>query len=268
LKPVYEWVTVSAVRTVAEQTYLLIFEHPAGVGTIQPGQFCMLSSRPGASNVFLPRPFSYYRAPDSGQAQILFRAVGRATHWLAGLAEGDKLGVFGPLGNPFSLDLRSSRAILVGGGIGVPPLVMLAERLANGPGKPGIDLVYGEVRGSRVVDLTGDLPEGVRLHLCTEDGSVGVKGLVTDVLARLLAGGRTRPAVYTCGPKPMLAAIADLLDPASVSLFEASLEENMACGHGICMGCAVPVNAESEQPVYRLCCADGPVFNGFEVKWR
>jgi len=268
LNPAFEWVPVSRIEEVAEDTFVISYAEPKNATAIQAGQFCMVSSSPGSSDFYLPRPFSYYQVLAPHTIRILFRIFGRATRWMAALKPGDKIGVFGPLGRAFTSRTGAQRAILVAGGIGLPPLVLLAGKLARLDKAPVIDLVYGEVKGARVIDLKGTLPETVRCHIATEDGQIGFKGLVTQVLEKILSGSETPPAVYTCGPKAMMAAVSDILQPEKVELFEASLEENMACGMGICQGCVIPIKAKDGAERYECCCTEGPVFNGFEVKWR
>lgn len=268
MKPVYQRVELAGLRTLALETHELLFEQPELADSIRPGQFCMISPLPGTSNVFLPRPFSYFYT-DAGMVHVLFRTFGRATKWMSRLRSGDSIGVFGPLGNSFELEPGAKHALLAGGGIGIPPLVMLARSLARRGGLESIDLVYGERLGGSAVLLEGIVPGGVRLHMVTEDGSLGEQGLVTGPAGNILGELNGPPAVYTCGPRPMMAALADMLAPGSVSLFQASCEENMACGRGICQGCVIPVLDESAPEGFRYerCCTEGPVFNGFEVKW-
>jgi len=268
LKPVFKWVRVLQISELAERTYILRFEEPESAAVIQPGQFCMISPLPGSANVFLPRPFSYYRVISRSVIEILFRTFGRATRWMANLAPGDEIGVFGPLGNAFNLAPGTGNAVLVGGGIGIPPIVMLAGRFSALGRPPRIDLVYGESTASRVIDLAAVLPPSVRCHLTTEDGSAGLRGLVTAAVELILKDCRDPLAVYTCGPKSMMGALSRMLDSSRVALFEASCEENMACGMGICQGCVIPVRAGEDTVRYLRCCTEGPVFNGFEVQWR
>ncbi|MEA2062991.1 MAG: hypothetical protein U9P14_04785 [Gemmatimonadota bacterium] len=268
--PVFQNVVVSGIVEVARATFVLSFEEPESAAAIEPGRFCMISPEPHESDVFLPRPFSYYRVIDGRTVQVLFRVFGRATRWMAGLKPDDRIGVFGPLGNTFTLPVepRAGRVVLVAGGVGLPPLVMLAGRLAAMENPPEIDLVYGERAGADVVDLGSVLPGGVRLHLCTEDGSAGTQALATDLFRSVILAHDENPlAVYTCGPTLMMASLADCVSAPSVVLFEASTEEHMACGKGICKGCAVPLSTGDDSFTYRYCCTDGPVFNAFEVKW-
>lgn len=268
MKPEFEWVEVAGVRGLAEDTWVLDYHRPAEAESVRPGQFCMIRPMPGTSDVFLPRPFSYYNATDEGRVEILFRTFGRATRWMASLAEGDRIGVFGPLGNTFDFPESADRAILVAGGIGLPPMEFLARRLARLRGGLRVDLIYGEVQGSRVVDMAGTLPDGVELHLATEDGAAGHRGLVTDIFVPLLAACDEPPAVYCCGPNAMMAVLANMVSPRKVELFQASMEEHMACGKGICQGCVIPLEGEGDEDFqYVRCCTEGPVFNGFEVAW-
>jgi len=252
---------------VAEHTFVIAFKEPKSAAAIEPGQFCMISPRPGSSNVYLPRPFSYSRVTADDTIEILFRTFGRATRWMASLAPGDRIGVFGPLGNTFNQRPDVERVILAGGGIGIPPIVLLAESLSRLANRPQIDLIYGEAHGSRVVGLAKMIPSQAHCHITTEDGKIGVKGLVTEELSRILDTCKTPPAVYTCGPRAMIAAVAGMLTPGKVALFETSCEENMACGRGICQGCVIPLKGEKDASRYVCCCTEGPVFNGFEVKW-
>jgi dihydroorotate dehydrogenase electron transfer subunit len=257
-------VEVTGVTQLAEDTYVLGYERPDTAPEIRPGQFCMVSPAPGMSNIFLPRPFSYYRTDRRGRIEILFRTFGKATRWMAGLRPGSTIGEFGPLGNAFTPPQAARHAILVGGGIGLPPMAMLAGELA-GRGCD-VDLIYGELTGARVVDLSGTLPAGVRVHVATEDGVVGHRGLVTEIFAPLFSKCTEPPAVYSCGPNQMMAALASQVSPKKVELFQTSCEEYMACGKGICQGCVIPV-WNGDETVYMRCCTEGPVFNGFEVAW-
>ena len=264
MKPGFEWVEVTGIEQLAEDTYVLGYNRPDTAEVIRAGQFCMISPRPGTSSVFLPRPFSYYRTDGDGGIEILFRTFGKATRWMAGLRPGESIGEFGPLGNSFTYPATARRAILVGGGIGLPPMVMLAGELAARGLE--VELIYGELTGARLVELSGILPSGVNVHIATEDGQAGHRGLVTEIFAPMFSKCDNPPAVYSCGPNQMMAALAAMISPERVELFQASCEEYMACGRGICQGCVIPV-WNGDETVYLRCCTEGPVFNGFEVAW-
>ncbi len=265
MKPSFEWVRVKAVERLADKTYLLGYERPDSARSAAPGQFCMISPPEGKSSFFLPRPFSYFRTDGRARVDILFRTFGKATRLMASLRPGERIGEFGPLGNSFTMPGRAEHAILLGGGIGLPPMAMLAGRLA-GAGVARIDLIYGELEGARVVKLAATLPENVRLHVATEDGVVGHRGRVTEIFAPMFAKCDRPPAVYACGPNPMMAAVASMITPEAVEFYQASCEQYMACGRGICQGCVIPV-WNGDETVYMRCCTEGPVFNGFEVAW-
>jgi len=268
LIPVFEWVEVSKIRQVAGQTFVLSFKEPKSAKALNPGQFCMISPPPGTSNVYLPRPFSYYRVDDGENIQILFRTFGRATRWMAHLVPGNRIGVFGPLGTSFTVKPGIKRVILVAGGIGLPPLVLLSHKLVRLDDPPQVDLIYGERESSKVVDLSPAVPETVGCHICSEDGRIGFKGQTTELFEKIFSNCESPPAVYTCGPRPMMAALAGMIAPDEVSLFEVSMEENMACGMGICQGCVIAVKGQKEELRYVRCCTEGPVMDGFEVKWE
>jgi dihydroorotate dehydrogenase electron transfer subunit len=225
-----------------------------------PGQFAMLS--PGAlggaprTDPLLPRPMAVFREHE-GEIEILYRRTGRGTALLADARPGERLRVVGPLGRPFAPPPDGERALLVGGGTGIASLYELARRLA---GRTAVLL------GARsAVDLMGraDFEAlGVPLHLATEDGSAGARGLATELLERELARGGAA-CVYACGPTAMMRRAAELAAARGAAVF-VSLENHMACGFGVCLGCAVPVR----QGGFALVCCDGPVFAAGDVAWE
>lgn len=239
-----------------------------GFEGFEPGQFAMLS--PGAVggalrfDPLLPRPMAIYRA-SSGSAgaevEILYKVSGRGTALLAQARPGEQIRFVGPLGRPFP-DLRSDRvALLVGGGTGVASLYELAVR--------GARLRAGTVRvllGAKSArDLMGHADFSslaVAVDVSTEDGSLGERGLVTEPLARWLAD---EPAsdVYACGPTAMMRAAAALALRFGRRCF-VSLENPMACGFGVCLGCAAP----RRDGGFALVCRDGPVFDATIVDWE
>jgi dihydroorotate dehydrogenase electron transfer subunit len=240
--------------------------------------------RPGwVEDPFLPRAMSIYRLsvlpPDrdaGGEGhpvvEILYKVVGKGTRCLARLDPEHEVNVLGPLGNAFALPAGLELAVLVAGGIGVPPIAALASHLSE-DGRL-------QVAGCRLqVFLGGKTQEdilcvkdfeeaGAAVHITTEDGSVGTCGLITDLLRPfLLSPPASRLAIYACGPSGMLAAVAGLAEELDLPC-QASVEANMACGFGACMGCAVEVNTEESGRQYRLVCADGPVLDAREIIWR
>jgi NAD(P)H-flavin reductase len=214
---------------------------------------------------FVPRAFSFLGAAD-GQLSFMFEDVGPGTRRLAELAAGDELWITGPLGEGFELPSDRRRAILAGGGVGIPPLaawssVLLAHDLAprivlgfrDEPHAAGAK-VFGAVAGGE------DAAGGPSLAIATDDGSVGYHGIVTDLLAAELERD-DHALVYACGPPRMLEAVRALCDARGVPA-QLALEAGMACGFGACFGCVVPVRAGG----YLRVCVDGPVLDAARLE--
>lgn len=221
-----------------------------------PGQFVHVKC--GHSRL-LRRPISVC-ACSSGEPGDLLRLVfevrGEGTAWLARRRPNDKVDLLGLLGNGFSMDPKG-RYLLVGGGIGVPPLLGCAQYAPH-----GCDAVLGFRDGAHAL-LTDEFQARCsHVALATEDGSLGEKGFVTGPMAALLEQNRY-DAVLCCGPGPMLKAAAGLAARYGVPC-QVSLEERMACGVGACLGCAVPMADGAMKHV----CKDGPVFDAGEVGWN
>jgi len=218
--------------------------------TARPGQFLHIKCGDG---VLLRRPISICDCRD-GFLKIVFQAIGPGTAWLADQKRGI-LDVLGPLGNGFSVEGRN--ILLVGGGIGVPPLLYAARKATS---LTTAILGFGSKERIILKDHFRDLCKEV--ILTTDDGSAGEAGLVTGPLARALETG-DYDAVLTCGPTPMLRAVAELSARYGVPC-QVSTEERMACGIGACLGCTVTMNDGRNLRA----CADGPVFDSREVKWN
>lgn len=228
------------------------------VAPSKPGQFYMVRGDWGADPL-LNRPLSILEEdPASGLLRFLVKEVGEGTRRLRGLQAGDPLWALGPLGRPFP-DPPPGTAALVGGGVGVPPMVFLARRLKA----EGRDFVF--FQGARTafdVLALEELQEvGVAPVLATEDGSLGERGLVTDLLAPRLSDFSS---VYACGPEGMLKAVQALCKGKVPSYL--SLEARMGCGYGVCLGCVVEVERNGRR-LYERVCEEGPVFEGEVVRW-
>lgn len=219
----------------------------------EPGQFVMVRGDWGEHPV-LARAFSLVEAGE--QSAILVRVVGQGTALLERLEPGDPLAVLGPRGRGFSAPSDGRRVVLVAGGVGVAPLVFMAERVAAGGRRASF--LYG-ARTSADLPLEDRVRSVADLTVTTEDGSSGERGMVTAPLERLLEKD-DRVQIYSCGPEPMLEAVARLAVAAGVPC-EVALESPMACGMGTCKGCAV-LAADRE---YRYVCSDGPVFDSAEI---
>lgn len=224
-----------------------------------PGQFVMIRVGSGIDPL-LRRPFSIHRVMGSGQREfeLLFRVVGLGTRQLSRVNVGERLDVLTPLGKGFSLDCE--KPLLVGGGIGVAPLMFLAESFLAKGVTPKLLLGGRSDRDLLCHDEFSCL--SVPYEIATEDGSKGVEGFVTKLLIKELKKAGEGACVYTCGPTPMLQAVADICMKREV-LCQVSLEAYMACGIGACLGCVVPgVSA----PYLRVC-IEGPVFDARDVNW-
>jgi dihydroorotate dehydrogenase electron transfer subunit len=232
-----------------------------------PGQFAMLS--PGALgraerfDPLLPRPMAIYRTtPEPGGAavEILYKVTGRGTGLLAEARPGQRVRLVGPLGTPFPLPDAGRGALLVGGGTGIASLLELARGARErGP----VAVLLGARTEGDLMGRSDFEALGVPVDVTTEDGSAGRRGLVTERLADALGEPRSRDAVvYACGPTPMMRHAAEIAR-ASGRRCVVSLENHMACGFGVCLGCAVPRAAGG----FALVCRDGPVLEAGAVDW-
>lgn len=238
----------------------LVLHAPAIAATAHPGQFVQIrAGRPGSIDPLLARPLSIQRAvPSSGALTLLFKVVGRGTALLAAADIGASLTLLGPLGNGFAIPASTGHLALLAGGVGMPPLFFLAERLRQARPALEMTLFYG---GRHRADLLC-LPEwealGVSVVTATEDGSHGYHGLVTAPFAQQLTG-RAVDFLAACGPRPMLRAVQRLALAHGIP-GQLSLEARMACGVGACLGCVCATLTG-----HRRVCVDGPVFALEEV---
>jgi len=238
-------------------------DEPNPVADALPGQFVMIRADWGR-DLINPRPFSVLEVHDARKFSLLLKVFGRGSARLQEAEVGEVLACTGILGSSFPTADVGQTQLLVAGGVGLPPMLFQAERATMAGQK--VELFYG---GRSAVDLV--LLErlerlGVPCTLATEDGSKGVRGRVTLPFGTRLAEAKAAcesVAVLTCGPTPMLRAVRKLGLDAEVPTY-VSLEEQMACGIGVCLGCAVPVHGERP---YKYCCDSGPVFDAREIRW-
>ena len=234
--------------------------------TARPGQFVHLLA--GEDRSFpLRRPFSIHRVGPTGTVGVVFDVVGAGTLALSRLRPRDVVDVLGPLGRPFDPPGEPAGCVLVGGGYGTAPLFFLAAELRAR--RCRVDFVVGAASAARLLDPAEAGRLGHSLTVTTDDGSAGRPGLVTDPLPELLArtgAGR----VYACGPMPMLAAVSRVAAAAGVPC-QVAVEEQMACGTGICFSCVLPVGggggAGLAETRMARSCLEGPVFDGAAIAW-
>ena len=245
---------VTANNELMPQVHLMWLESPLVASQAQPGQFVMV--RCGDGDKFqLRRPFSIHQI-DGKKLALLFNVVGKGTHWLSQYQTGNNLDLLGPLGNGFSIHPGSQNLLLVAGGIGIAPLVFLAQKVSK-PGCP-VTLLLGAKTAAELYPQNL-LPSKVRLITATEDGSAGKRGMVTDILPDYIDGA---DQIFACGPPSMYQSMAaqKLLKKKSVQI---SMEVRMGCGLGVCYGCTVKTKDGLKQV-----CEDGPVFELNDILWE
>jgi dihydroorotate dehydrogenase electron transfer subunit len=273
--------TVDVVENVeiARDTWRVRFRCPEVASCITPGQFLMLRLS-DLNDPLIGRPLALYdmTRSDSGLADtidVVYLVKGKLTTRLARFEAGQKLDVWGPLGNGFP-PAPTGHLIMVAGGIGQTPFVTLAkeylglERFGDPPREPAqcdrITLCYG-ARSSDLLAGVEDFERlGVDVRIATDDGSRGYHGIVTELLARTLVESSGDCRVVCCGPEPMMEAAAKVAAEADVAC-QVSLETPMACGIGICFTCVAKVRDKTGECDYKRTCVDGPVFDAELIEW-
>ena len=280
-------VGVVANKQIAPEYFSMRLAGPARLARFRPGQFLMLGWTDGRDPL-LSRAMSIRSAKCEVRSvkcevEILYKVCGRGTALLAAMCPGRSLRVLGPLGNGFEIPRNVTSAVLIAGGIGVPPIAALTEVLATRRAARGtqVAVFLGGRSKTDLLCVTDLRRAGATVRVATDDGSGGHKGLVTELLEQYLHTLHLAPCtksprspllkrgvggIYACGPYPMLAAIAPIAERHNMP-YQASMEANMACGFGACMGCVVPVRGNARERTYRLVCKDGPIFDGREILW-
>ncbi|TWI55746.1 dihydroorotate dehydrogenase electron transfer subunit [Halalkalibacter nanhaiisediminis] len=250
--------TITKQRALTSHVMEITCEGPLTKKMTEPGQFLHLRID-ATDDLLLRRPISICDVDQKqGQVKMLYRVEGKGTARLAEKLEGMDIDVLGPLGNGFPLEVtkEGETALLIGGGVGVPPLYYLSKQL--------------KAKGVKVIHILGfqsekdvfykeEFTELGPTYVSTVDGSHGTKGFVTDVIHH---EGLTFDTLYSCGPTPMLQALSTLYPDRRVFL---SLEERMGCGIGACFACVCHVVGDETGTSYRKVCTDGPVFPVGEV---
>jgi dihydroorotate dehydrogenase electron transfer subunit len=234
----------------------------------RPGQFVQVGV-PEGRDFMLRRPFSIHQASRrggwSGILEFVLVGKGPGTSWLAEVRSHDMLDVVGPLGKPFLYPRDLTNCLLIGGGYGAAPLYFLAEEL-RARGKR-VDMILGARDQERVFKPVEGKRLAMAISITTEDGSLGDRGTVMDVLPHMMSRSRAE-VVYACGPNAMLRAVAEYCIAQQIPC-QVAVEEMMGCGVGVCWTCVVPVIRRDGRGWDNLrSCVDGPVFTGSRVWWE
>ncbi|MDO8535625.1 MAG: dihydroorotate dehydrogenase electron transfer subunit [Candidatus Omnitrophota bacterium] len=225
----------------------------------KPGQFVEIKCSEG-SEILLRRPLGVHRIYDGG-IEVLYEVIGKGTSHLSFREKGELLDIIGPIGKGFEFHGAKKPALIVAGGMGVAPLLCLAEKMAGNKMKPYV--MIGAKTASHILCEKEFKRLGCFVMVSTEDGSIGHKGYVTDIMRHLLIVIRCKSSgIYACGPHPMLKAVAHIADSSGIPC-QVSMEEHMACGVGVCFGCPVKIKSGG----YKMVCKDGPIFNAKEIAW-
>jgi len=233
----------------------------------KPGNFVAISVGGASSALILRRAFAIYRSSNrgayGGTIELVVAAHGTGSRWLSERSVHERVDMVGPLGTAFGIPTEPVNALLVGGGYGSAPLFGLAEVLkARGC---RVDMVLGASTAAKIyAPLEGKRSVNI-MTLTTEDGSTGVKGRVTDVMAQIIERNNVE-IIYSCGPMAMLAAVDQVAQKANV-IHQCAVEESMACGIGVCMTCVIPMRDAAGVIKMQRSCIEGPVVDGSSVVW-
>jgi dihydroorotate dehydrogenase electron transfer subunit len=256
--------TVLTVRRV-DAYYAMTIVAPGIAARFRPGQFVTLAVGGPATSMLLRRSFSIHdvRPDHGGTVEFVFSAEGPGTGWLAERRSRDVVDITGPLGRPFPVPRDPASCLLVGGGYGSAPLFSLAARLRER--RCTVDFLLGAATGERVFGALTARRTGRTATITTEDGSLGARGVVTDMMGQIIHEART-DVIYACGPMPMLRQVTSLARRYDIPV-QVAVEELMACGIGVCMTCVLPVVGTDGITRMVRSCTDGPIFRGEQVRW-
>jgi dihydroorotate dehydrogenase electron transfer subunit len=233
----------------------------------RPGNFIAIQVGGESSRMVLRRAFAISRTSENAQfggtVELIVAPHGTGSKWLCAQGEGSEVDVVTPLGKSFGVPTEPANALLIGGGYGSAPLFGLADLLKSRGCR--VDMVLGASNGSKIYAPMEGKRSVNSLKIFTEDGSMGESGRVTSQLASIIEE-REVEIIYSCGPMAMLKAITEIADQHGV-VHQASVEEAMACGIGICMTCVLPVKDSQGVISMKRSCIDGPVMDGSSVCW-
>lgn len=254
--------TITSITRVGAYWHMVL-RAPSIADAVLPGHFVAVAVGDAGSSMLLRRAFSIHNATIGESIEVIFAEHGAGTKWLATQKVGAQLDIIAPLGTPFILPRSTMSCVLVAGGYGSAPMGMLARALK----RQGchVEVILGAASGDRLFGVLDLKRDADNVTVTTDDGSSGVRGRVTDVLAEII-GQLGAGVVYACGPMPMLKAVAKVATEHSV-YSQCAVEEAMACGIGVCMTCVLPVIGDDGQTRMVRSCVEGPVFRGDRVRW-
>ncbi len=233
----------------------------------RPGNFIAIQVGGDTSRMVLRRAFAISRTSENAQyggtVELIVAPHGSGSQWLCAQSEGAEINVITPLGRSFGVPTEPANALLIGGGYGSAPLFGLADLLKSRGCK--VDMVLGASNGNKIYAPMEGKRSVNSLKIFTEDGSMGELGRVTSQLSEIIQE-RNIEIIYSCGPMAMLKAITEIAIEHNI-IHQASVEESMACGIGICMTCVLPVKDETGSISMKRSCIDGPVMDGAAVCW-
>ncbi len=260
MSQIQEKTEIVRIERLTDDVIRITIDAPEIAMSALPGQFVMIRMG-NSSDPLLRRPFSISQTSNAGHIQILFKVVGRGTRYLAHCREGEYISVLGPLGQGFKIDMEKT-SCLIGGGMGIAPLLFLGKRIRQKGLKVDPIVILGARTRAELLPLLTDFEQlDLKVHAATDDGSLGHHGLVTDVFKTIDPGPDCM--TYVCGPKMMMAAVHLYCKKMEYSC-QVSVETAMACGMGACLGCIVPAASGG----YVHACSDGPVFDAEEIVWE
>jgi len=254
---------IAANESVGDRFYRMALFAPRTASKVKPGQFIHLKCSDTADPL-LRRPFSVYDWDEKKKMiTILYAVVGRGTEMMSKMKSGEKVNLMAPLGTSFSIDVNFNEALVIGGGCGIGPLLGLVKQLV----KKGIETttLLGMQTGQTSILIDDFLLAGATVKVATNDGSIGIKGHVTEFLEN--TEKKEKPDfVYACGPNPMLVSVQKWARKQHIP-GEISIEEKMGCGTGACLSCACRIQSQDNEDGwdYKRVCVEGPVFSLEEV---
>ena len=252
---------------VAQNTFRLCLSALRIVPLVRPGQFVMLRL-PNRSDPLLGRPLAVYQTTSEGLLEVVYLVVGKMTARLAELKADDPLEIWGPLGNGFQTTEETTkydRMVMIAGGIGQTPFLMLAEQWIEQLGGESVTLLFGARTKDRICCMDDFRQAGVKVSIATDDGSEGYHGPVAQLLPMAVSETH-HTKVLCCGPLPMLRSAFAECQKLGLPC-DVSLESPMACGLGICFSCVVEYQRGDAAYEYVRTCFKGPVFDAYRLKW-